>query len=61
MQYAVSSISFKGYKDAFPFSKLILNMGADVRRGAECCAEESYSLRSDSVPVAQDVAIKILQ
>ncbi len=33
-------------------------MRANVGRGAECCAEESYSLRSGSVAVAEDVAIK---
>ncbi len=33
-------------------------MRADVGRGAECSAEDSYSLRSGSVPVTEDVAIK---
>ncbi len=36
-------------------------MRANVGRGAECCAEESYSLRSGSVPVAEDAAIQFLQ
>ncbi len=47
-----------GIGGCFQFSKRILKMRANVGRGAEFCAEESYYLRSGSVPVAEDVAIK---